>query len=90
MKQEQAETVALQALAYIAADEDRMDRFVALSGLGPDDLKSRIADPAFLGGVLDHLLGHEPDLMAFADEADVPPDQVQRARAALPGVNPDW
>lgn len=40
MKQEQAETVALQALAYIAADEDRMDRFVALSGLGPDDLKA--------------------------------------------------
>ena len=90
MKQEQAETVAWQALAYIAADEDRMDRFVALSGLGPDDLKSRIADPAFLGGVLDHLLGHEPDLMDFAEEAGIDPMAVQRARAALPGVNPDW
>lgn len=90
MNRDQAETVALQALTFIVGDEDRMDRFLALTGLGPDDVKSRIGDPAFLGGVLDHLLGFEPDLMAFAEEAELDPAQVQRARAGLPGQNPDW
>lgn len=89
MKRDQAETVALQALAFIAADEDRMDRFMALSGLGRDDLRDRIADPAFLGGVLDHLLGYEPDLIQFAEEAAIDPTLVMRARAALPGFSPE-
>ncbi|HAE03178.1 MAG TPA: DUF3572 domain-containing protein, partial [Rhodospirillaceae bacterium] len=63
MKQEQAETLALQALSFLMEDEDRLDRFLALSGLDQNDLRNRISDPAFLGGVLDHILGHEPDLL---------------------------
>ena len=90
MQREQAETLALRALTYIAQDEDRMGRFMALSGLGPDDLRTRIGDPGFLGGVLDHLLGYEPDLLAFAEEAEIDPAIVARARATLPGANPDW
>jgi hypothetical protein len=89
MKRDQAETVALQGLAFVAADEDRMSRFMALTGLGPDDLRERITDPAFLGGVLDHLLGYEPDLLAFAEEAAIDPALIMRARAALPGFNPE-
>jgi hypothetical protein len=90
MKQEQAETLALQALTFLVDDEDRMDRFLALSGLDQNDVRQRIGDPAFLGGVLDHLLGHEPDLLEFATAAEIDPMLIQRARAALPGVNPDW
>ncbi|MDF1750008.1 MAG: DUF3572 domain-containing protein [Alphaproteobacteria bacterium] len=90
MKQEQAETLALQALTFLVNDEDRLDRFLALSGLDQNDLRNRIGDPAFLGGVLDHFLGHEPDLLEFATDAEIDPIQVLRARAALPGVNPDW
>ena len=86
MKQEQAETLALQALSFLVEDEDRLD----LSGLDQNDLRDRIADPAFLGGVLDHILGHEPDLLDFAAAADIDPTVVLRARATLPGVNPDW
>jgi hypothetical protein len=89
MKRDQAETVALQGLAFVAADEDRMSRFMALTGLGPDDLRERITDPAFLGGVLDHLLGYEPDLLAFAEEAAIDPALIMRARTALPGFNPE-
>ncbi len=90
MKQEQAETMALQAVAFLAEDEDRMERFLALSGLDQGAIRSRIGEPAFLGAVLDHLLGHEPDLLAFAEYAENDPAQILRARAALPGVNPDW
>ena len=90
MNREQAETLALQAISFLAGDEDRLDRFLALSGMDGNDLRERIADPAFLGGVLDHILAHEPDLMDFADTVELPPEQVARARAALPGLNPDW
>lgn len=58
MQQDQAETVALQALGFLAGDEDRLARFLAMTGVGPEDLKGRIGDPAFLGAVLDHLLGY--------------------------------
>lgn len=90
MQQDQAETVALQALGFLAGDEDRLARFLAMTGVGPEDLKGRIGDPAFLGAVLDHLLGYEPDLMAFAAEAEIDPALVGRARAVLPGQAPEW
>ena len=34
MNAEQAQIMALQALAYLAADSEQMDRFAALSGMG--------------------------------------------------------
>lgn len=90
MQKDQAETVALRALGFLAGDEDRLSRFLAMTGIGPEDLKARIGDPAFLGAVLDHLLAYEPDLMTFAEEAEIDPALVGRARAVLPGQNPEW
>lgn len=90
MNQQQAEVLALKAVSFLAGEDDRMSRFLALSGMDGGDLKSRISDPGFLGGVLDHILGHEPDLLDFAEWAELPPEQIARARASLPGLNPDW
>ena len=41
MNAEQAQIMALQALAYLAADSEQMDRFAALSGMGPSDIMER-------------------------------------------------
>lgn len=79
-----AEAIALKAVAFIAADEDLLPRFVALTGCGGDDLAARLAEPAFLGGVLDFILGHEATVLAFAASADLPPEILLRARARLP------
>lgn len=84
MIQEEAQTVALRALAFIAEDPDRLARFLALSGCGPADLRERIGDPAFLGGVLDFLMGHEPDLIAYAEWAELDPETPGMARQLLP------
>lgn len=83
---EQAETLALRALAFIAADEDRFLRFLASSGMTPDDVKRRAADPDFLAGVYDHMLADEALLVAFADTADVAPEKIVAARYRLPGA----
>ena len=88
MKPAQAETLALQALAWIAEDEDRLLRLLAETGLGLDELRERAGDPAFLGGVLDFLLGDEAMLLAFAAEADIAPTLPARARHSLPGGTP--
>lgn len=84
MNVDEAQVLALDALRYVAEDADRLDRFMALSGCGSDDIRDRIGDAAFLGGVLDYLLAHEPDLLAFADWADIDPALAMRARHLLP------
>jgi hypothetical protein len=78
------ETLALMALAYIAGDGDLLDRFLALSGLDLEGLKARAQDPTLLGAVLDFLLAHEPDLLAFAADSQIKPESVAQARQKLP------
>lgn len=91
MVQSEAETLAARALGWMAGDADLLGRFLALSGAAPADLRPRAADPEFLGFVLDFLLADEAALVAFAAAEGVRPDQVSRARAALPGgALPYW
>ncbi len=82
---ETAQTIALQALAYIASDEDQLAGFMAQTGLSTDELKDRAAEPAFLGGVLDFLLSNEKALVAFCEEKEMAPDLPGLARKSLPG-----
>ncbi|MGE0723820.1 MAG: DUF3572 domain-containing protein [Alphaproteobacteria bacterium] len=81
----EAEALALRALAWIAADDERLDRFLALTGIDLATLRSRAAEPAMLGGVLECLLGDERWVTAFAADAEIDPLAVARARRLLPG-----
>jgi hypothetical protein len=80
-----ASVVGLQALTFIATDSDRLQRFMSLTGLGPDDLRAGAQEPAFLVGVLDHLLADESLLLTFCEETGLPPEAPGRARMALDG-----
>lgn len=84
---EQAETLALLALNYITGDEDRLGRFMAATGLAPDDLRAGIGDPAFLAGVLDYLLTDDALVVAFAEDNALEPEAVMTARRRLPGLS---
>jgi hypothetical protein len=87
----QAEALAVQALAWMAGDPDLIGRFLAVSGAGPADLRSRASEPEFLGFVLDFLLADEAALLAFAAAENIRPELPMRARAALPGGDlPNW
>jgi len=83
MQREMAETLAIEALGFIAGDPDMLARFLTASGLGPSTLRRAAADPAFLAGVLDFLLGNEPELVAFAARAGIPPERISAARRML-------
>jgi hypothetical protein len=83
------ETLALQALTYIAADDDRLQRFLSLTGIEPGSLRRLAQDPAGLGAVLDYVLGWEPLLLEFAAAEKLPPESIAAARRKLPGCSED-
>ncbi|PNG26040.1 DUF3572 domain-containing protein [Methylocella silvestris] len=80
---ERAETLAIEALGYIAGDAKALERFMSLSGLQPDNLRAAAAEPGFLAGVLDFLASDEALLLAFTANAGRNPTEVERAREAL-------
>ena len=82
---EGAETIAIAALSFLAAEPERLARFLALSGLGPHNLRQAATLPGFLAAVLDHLGADEPLLVAFAAAQRVDPAAVTGARVALSG-----
>ena len=80
------EIVAIRALDFLAGDDDAFWRFLNLTGLAMDDIKDRIADPQFLGAVLDFLLEDERLVVAFANEKGLPRETPMAARQHLPGM----
>jgi len=83
MTREWAESVAIEALSFIASEPERLGRFLALTGIGPESLRAAARESDFLAGVLDHVANDEPLLLAFAEDARIDPETVARARAAL-------
>lgn len=78
-----AQALSLAVLSWIVEDARRRERFLALTGLTPDDLRQRLQDPAVLVAVLDFVLGHESDLIAAAADLAVPPQSIADARLEL-------
>lgn len=77
------EALALSALGWTLADTGRADRLLALTGLTPDDLRSRLDEPALLAAILRFLEAHEPDLVACAEELGIAPADIVQARRLL-------
>jgi hypothetical protein len=78
-----AETLALSAVAATLTDERRAQRFLDLSGIDTEDLRSRAADPAVLAALLRFLEAHEPDLIDVAAALGVKPEELVAAREDL-------
>lgn len=80
-----AEDLAVQALAFLAGRPEDLGRFLAVSGIGPTELRQAARQPEFLSGVLDYLLSEEALLVAFAAANELPPEDV--AAAAMRAAN---
>jgi hypothetical protein len=80
-----AAELALRALAFLAKDEERVARFLALTGLDAGDVRDLLGDRDFHLAVLDHVAGDEAMLLEFAASEKLPPESVGRARRALGG-----
>ena len=80
-----AEALALAALAATLTDERRARRFLDLTGLEVDELRNRAisGDRGLLAATLAFLESHEPDLVAVAGALDTSPGALVAARAEL-------
>ena len=78
--------MALKALAFLAHSQEEIDRFVALSGVAPADLRDRADEPEILAAVLDFLLTDDTRVTGFCEEAGIDPRELHAARRALPGA----
>ena len=91
MTEAQAEAIAVQALGWMASDDEVMGGFLGVTGASVEDLRARAADPEFLGFVLDYLLSDDSMVMAFCDATHCPASAPMEARGALPGgAVPHW
>jgi hypothetical protein len=82
--QDQAESTALQALAYLASDIDLLPRFLALSGIEAAQIRQAAAEPGFLAGVLAFFLAHEPSLLKLCEATGFQPQEIAAAARELP------
>ncbi|WP_151717220.1 DUF3572 domain-containing protein [Gemmobacter serpentinus] len=91
MRQESAETFALQALGWLLTQDELLPQFLSASGAAPQDLRDLAQDPVFLGAVLDFLLGDDSLVLGLSAALNCPPEQPLQARMALPGgAGPHW
>ena len=82
---EQAEELAIQALTFIAGDPERLGRFLAITGIGPGEIRLAAREPGFLVGVLDYMASDDRLISAFAAENSLDPADLDRSRIALAG-----
>lgn len=85
LDRERAETIALAALVFLAEDAGRLGRFLALTGIGPAELKGGADTATVQVAVLDHLLSDESMLLTFAANAGLPAQMIAMARQILDG-----
>jgi hypothetical protein len=85
LPRESAETLAIQALGFVAEDPERLAGFFAATGIVLEQIRTAARQPGFLIGVLEHMLGDESLLIAFATSTGIDPAEVARAHSALGG-----
>lgn len=91
MKAEQAENLAIQALGWLASEDDLLNVFMGSAGVSADELKARAAEPELLAAVLDFILMDDTWVKGFCNASAQPFDAPLRARALLPGGDiPHW
>ena len=78
-----AEALALAALAATLTDERRAQRFLDLTGLDAGELRARAGQRSLLAATLAFLESHEPDLIAVAQAIGTTPELLVQARTRL-------
>ncbi len=90
LTEERAREIAVEMLGLLAADPEKLSGFLALAGIGPENLREAASGPGFLQAVLDYVCSEEMLLRELADAAGRTPELVDLARQKLAGPQPDW
>ena len=83
MNPDAAQNIAIAGLQFIASDESRLSRFVALTGLVPDDIRHMAQSKEFLLAVIEFFLSDETLLTEYAAAQNIDPSSLAGAKLAL-------
>ena len=83
LKKERAETIALDALAFLAERPEELERFLRNSGIDVDELRLRAADPDMLRAVTEFLLGNDALVTGFCEAQTLDPRDIHLANHVL-------
>jgi hypothetical protein len=83
ISRDEAETLGLEVLGFLAADETRLAAFLRVTGLSLADIRKEAASPEFLAGVFDFLMSDDSLLLVFAGNKNLDPNVISAARLAL-------
>ncbi|MHA6347282.1 DUF3572 domain-containing protein [Roseivivax sp. CAU 1761] len=82
---EEAEVVGLQAVAWLAGEDDLLGVFMGATGADEESFRIGLSDPDFQAAVLDFLLMDDAWIRAFCDAGGLEYSTPAAARAHLPG-----
>ncbi len=82
---EDAEVIGLKALGFLAEDEARLGRFLALTGLSVEELRQSAGSTGITSAVLEYITGDESLLLVFATSASLAPEMIPQALSVLSG-----
>lgn len=85
MPTEAAEQLAIAALSFLAAEPERLGRFLSVTGIEPEAIRAAASEPGFLAGVLAYLASDERLASDFIAEAACDSSDIARAHIALGG-----
>lgn len=85
LSKDDAEALALQVLAFLLADSTQSSRFLALTGIMPDDLRNVAHSRELQSATFEYILSDEGLLLSFCQEAGVDPALMGPAHLLLAG-----
>jgi hypothetical protein len=80
---DEAETIALNALGFLADSPNGLELLMHQSGLDLSTIRKRAADREFMVAVLDFLMANEALLVDFCQSTQTEPQTVQMANYVL-------
>ncbi len=91
MKHTKAKDIALKGLTFLLSEDNLRDRFMAITGILPDEIKELIDSKDFLIAVLDFYIQHEPDLLRLAEAHTMAPELIVSSWRELGGgLGQEW
>lgn len=89
LTQEEAEEIAIKCLGVLSRDLETLGQFLAVTGVGPADLRALAETPEFLRAVLEFVMSDETILLTIASTAGIRPTLFAVARYVLEGEPED-
>lgn len=91
MTRDEAEKATLEALAWIAADQDRTSALLQATGADPTNLRESVKQPEFMSFIWDFLMMSDENILGYCEATGRQPESIANIRAALPGGDdPHW